>query len=429
MIGFHHFTNVIILAILGLAMHILLRLWRMGSRDDASLFQVVLRLVAWCCILVGSLAWLIGVSVVLSFILVPGAIVLFMVTYARHRQGENRLMLSVLSSAMEHDIPLSTISYAYASECSGESGDRARKFSRLLASGVDLIAAAREAAIRLPEETRMAYVLGQEYGGLGVLMREVNHFSARWKQHMQPLWDRLLAVGFVGLPTLAFFVGIQTFVMLKIVPTFKQIFDDFELELPAMTQLGMLSADAFATYFPFFILVLFPINCLLFFALVLFMLNYLGWIDYYPFGLRWLKGPVDSSKVLTLLACGIEKDIPLTDLLLSMGQYWPKHRVAQMLKNAYHQISTGGDWLEALRKDRLITKNEAAVLRSAQEVGNLPWAMREVADSKLRRHAVRILPWTHVFVAGFVIVIGLQVGFFVIAMFLPLVDLIQNMTG
>ena len=55
--------------------------------------------------------------------------------------------------------------------------------------------------------------------------------------------------------------------------------------------------------------------------------------------------------------------------------------------------------------------------------------MREVANSKLRRHAVRILPWTHVFVAGFVTVIGLQVGFFVIALFLPLVDLIQNLTG
>ena len=429
MIGFHHLTNVIILAILGLAMHILLRLWRMGSREDASLFQVVLRLVSWCCILVGSLSWLIGVSGVLSFILVPGAIVLIMVTYDRHRQGENRLMLSVLSSAMEHEIPLSTISYAYASECSGESGDRARKFSRLLASGVDMLAAAKQSAIRLPEETRMAYVLGQEYGGLGVLMREVNHFSARWKQHMQPFWDRLLTVGFVGLPMIVFLVCVQSFFMLRIIPTLEQIFIDFELELPAMTQLVILSADAFSTYWLLFFFGLFPLNCYLFFTLVLFMLNYLGWIDYYPFGLCWLKGPVDNSKVLTLLACGVEKKIPLPVLLLSMGQYWPKYRMARKLKNAYQQTSTGGDWLEAFRKDRLITKNETAVLRAAQEVGNLPWAMREVANSKLRRHAVRILPWTHVFVAGFVTVIGLQVGFFVIALFLPLVDLIQNLTG
>ena len=89
----------------------------------------------------------------------------------------------------------------------------------------------------------------------------------------------------------------------------------------------------------------------------------------------------------------------------------------------------GGDWCESLRRHGLIRQPELAILQAAQRVGNLPWALTEMADSVRRRLAYRVQAVAQLLFPPIVILMGLVVMFIVVALFLPLISLISKLAG
>ena len=67
------------------------------------------------------------------------------------------------------------------------------------------------------------------------------------------------------------------------------------------------------------------------------------------------------------------------------------------------------------------------MLQAAQRVGNLPWALTEMADSVRRRLAYRVQAAVQLLFPPIVILMGLAVTFIVVALFLPLIALIQRL--
>ncbi len=90
-------------------------------------------------------------------------------------------------------------------------------------------------------------------------------------------------------------------------------------------------------------------------------------------------------------------------------------------------MQAGGDWCESLRRRDLIRQPELAILQAAQRVGNLPWALHEMADSVRRRLAYRVQAIAQFLFPPIVICMGMIVMFIVVALFLPLIALIQRM--
>jgi type II secretory pathway component PulF len=88
----------------------------------------------------------------------------------------------------------------------------------------------------------------------------------------------------------------------------------------------------------------------------------------------------------------------------------------------------GEDWCESLRRVRLIANADAAVLKAAQRVGNLAWALDEMADSSLRRWAYRLRAVLNVVFPLLLLAIGIFVMLIVIGLFLPLIKLIEGLT-
>ena len=76
----------------------------------------------------------------------------------------------------------------------------------------------------------------------------------------------------------------------------------------------------------------------------------------------------------------------------------------------------------------MIRAADAAVLTSAESVGNLAWALEELAETAERRLATRIQLVIQTFFPLVVIILGMLVFILATAYFLPLVTLIQNLT-
>ncbi len=97
------------------------------------------------------------------------------------------------------------------------------------------------------------------------------------------------------------------------------------------------------------------------------------------------------------------------------------------LKTAHKKCQSGDDCWYALHDAGLLTGNETAVLRSAQRVGNIPWALDQLAESIERRFSYRSQFVVELVHPAVVIVLGVGVGMIFLAFFSPLTSLIQHL--
>ena len=90
-------------------------------------------------------------------------------------------------------------------------------------------------------------------------------------------------------------------------------------------------------------------------------------------------------------------------------------------------MNEGREWWRCLRWQGLIRTSEAAVLESAQRAGNLPWALRELAESGERQTIYRLQAWSQALFPLIVISLGGLVFLLAVAYFSPLIALIQEL--
>jgi protein transport protein HofC len=93
------------------------------------------------------------------------------------------------------------------------------------------------------------------------------------------------------------------------------------------------------------------------------------------------------------------------------------------------EVRHGADWGESLQRHGLIRAADAGVLASAKAVGNLGWALRELAETGERRLALRLQAWVQTLFPLVVILLGLVVLVLAAAFFSPLVILVGRLAG
>jgi type II secretory pathway component PulF len=147
--------------------------------------------------------------------------------------------------------------------------------------------------------------------------------------------------------------------------------------------------------------------------------------------LGWLSDRVFRGKrtadVLRILALATEHRQPLTDALYRISRVYPSPRIRRQLHSVTEAVNDGADWRDALLEPGIINKSEHSLLRSAEQVGNLPWALRAVAKRREKRIVYRLAIGLQVVYPMIILLLGAFVGFFCVALFFPLVKLIHSM--
>jgi type II secretory pathway component PulF len=166
------------------------------------------------------------------------------------------------------------------------------------------------------------------------------------------------------------------------------------------------------------------INVLLWYTL----LRYMGWIQFGLPGLNWLTRRLETARILDALSLVAQQQRPLVEGIATLAQSYPKYSIRRRLRRVAKDVSAGIDWGDSLVDRGLIQRADWAVLQSAQRVGNLAWAMREMADSHRRRLAYRMNALLQMAFPLVLLIYGGIVGVFVVAYFLPLIALIQRLT-
>ena len=133
-----------------------------------------------------------------------------------------------------------------------------------------------EALAKSPKVFDRLYVnmikAGEAGGSLEVILRRL----AEFKERTQSLKNMVIGAMIYPIMVVLFTIGILTFIMIRIIPEFKEMFEEFGIELPAMTQLLISISDRVVRLW--FLFPLIPIALILFVTLACkFRAGRMGW--------------------------------------------------------------------------------------------------------------------------------------------------------
>ncbi|MHB1036498.1 MAG: type II secretion system F family protein [Pirellulales bacterium] len=406
------------LVLCGLAVLVALRLAYAEARSFSDPAHTLFMIIGWGLIVVGVIVA--NVILLAGFSLLP--LIVFLVVLGIminwHWAAQQNALLWVLIVTTERLIPLASAVEAFAYERGGRFGRRAAALAYLLQDGVPLPEALERLPGLLPPSAVLAVRLGYETGALAPALRE----AAAGGAFRQPLWAAMADKVFYVVGLVVFAAGVITFMMLKITPAFEKIFQDFGVDLPLLTRYVIAVAGSEITQLSLSLFVFVG-----FWFLVYLALRRAGVVRWSLPLLDRLMIRVDGAVVLRTLAVVAEKGRPLYPAFQSLAATYPKRLVRRKLWSVVRQLETGADWCESLRGQGLIGRAESSVLQSAERVGNLPWAMREMAESSQRRLAYRLNALGQLMFPLALLAFGGLVFVIVVGYFLPLVTVIQSL--
>jgi type IV pilus assembly protein PilC len=386
-------------------------------RDD--LVHMIISICGWSCIVGGSMAVIFALTGPLIVPLWLLAIPVAFFAAAQRRANRRRAFLSLLATATERRMPLGPTISAFARETPGNFGRSAMRLAELTAQGLPLSEALRRCRQVVPAQAIPMIETGQRAGSLDKSLRQ----AAAQRLGAASLALRLQGrAGFV-LTMLVAISLVTVFIAAKIIPQYHKIFADFGTRLPPVTQF-LIGAINLCSDFGF---VLFLFVFALIGLLCYFIARNVGIVSWDLPGTGWITRRFDTAAILESLALAIESDLPIPEALDCLSEHYPKWVIRRRLRSTRQDVAAGRDWIDSIRRRGLIREADRAILLAAQRSGNLAWAAREMADSNRRQTVYRYEMLVDSLFLPVLLAFTAIVALIAVAMFYPLVQLIQRL--
>jgi len=392
--------------------------WWESSFDSDTLFRAliiaVLAFAGLCALLLSIVVPLIGAVFAVGIAMAVAVIY----SLARWRESRREATLWALALASEQEMSLSQVLEGLAGDDAGAYASRLRRLAHLLETGAPLPEALKLVPGTIPREAEPLVRAGWDSSQLAPALQEAAASIASRRPQRGFIGSRLTYFGFV-------FVLMQVivwFLTYFIQPKFLAIFHDFDTPLPRITQLAVEGSQlASANQVGPFLMLAILVEALFLLALPILLAQ--GWHEGIPLVDRLLTGK-HSSTILRALAWEINAGRPLFLGIASLARHYPSRWVRGQLELVLQDLEQGTLCWDALQDRRLLRAVDHALLNAADRVGNLPWAMRQLAEASERRFDHRLRISLQTISTLLVIVLGVFTLFVALAYFSPVITLI-----
>ncbi len=407
-------------AVAWIALGVISRLVRPKHREFIGWARLVLGIAIMISV-AAPLLFLVVLSIPLLFVVTVIIVPMVLLQCARSRRED---VLDLIVTSFRRGIPLEATFSAFAGQLGGGFQDRARRFARRIRQGEPMADALYATPGLVPSEAVPLLVMSLESGAVAgsrpaALATAQSMVTSR--RDLDAVRQTIAGKVFYLLGLMAFMLLITVFLSWRIIPSFENIYDDFDANLPRMSQLVVHLVHQARWFTPLAFLGLFGV-----FAYAIVRLGYGIPIDLPGVG-RMLR-PLDRAALLEAMSIGVECGRPLPDTLAVVAKTYPKESLRQPLWQAYDSVARGADWIDSLLEARILRPADAALLRSAAAAGNLPWAMRALADSTRRLFVYRTNVLLQILFPIAIFAIACVIGFVVIGLFMPLIRLVVALT-
>jgi type II secretory pathway component PulF len=422
------------LILLGLALRMALRL-TYGARgpEPGDPVYVLLMITSWVLLILGVMPAIFGgvlamfggivalLGVIISFIVALLAAATLVQAVIQRRMAQRRSVCRMVALLVEHGGRLESSVLMTGRSMRGIVGRAANRLFKSLEGGAPLGVALTHNSSALPSQAAAYLAAGSSRPARLDALRELSHND---QSELATIWrecvDRVLYLSFV----LVIMSVLFWFLMVR-ASVFQSVFREFDLELPRMTQLAFALSEFVGRYLAAPIFLAFVLMTLAAMVISIFSLcdvPVMGWLSD-----RLFRGQ-RKADVLRILALATAHRQPLSDALYRMSRVYPSTGIREQLRSVVDAVADGADWRDALLRFKLVTQGEHGLLRTAEQVGNLPWAMRTIAKRNEKRAVYRLATALQIVYPMAILLLGAFVGFFVISNFVPLVQLINGLT-
>lgn len=266
---------------------------------------------------------------------------------------------------------------------------------------------------------------GEAGGALEIILQRL----AEFKERAQSLKKKVQGAMIYPVAVITVASLIVGFIMYWIIPKFKKIFLDFGTELPGITIMLMTMSDFVVSYFYLFPAV--PIALWIFIKIVRKNKKGAFIVDWIALRIP-LLGKIISKSVTartcrtlgTLIASGV----PILEAIIIARDTAGNMVFQKAFDTIYAAIREGETMAVPLKEARIVDDIVVNMVDVGEETGALDDMLYKVADVYDEEVAVLVDALVSLLEPLMVIVLGLIVGFIVIALFMPLIKLLNDLS-
>lgn len=218
--------------------------------------------------------------------------------------------------------------------------------------------------------------------------------------------------------------SVTLFLIIGVIPTFKTIFEGFGAELPFVTQFMIDLSDFLRNYF----YVVIAIPFVLFFSIKQYGKTEGGQRNIDAFLLKlpvfgMLLRKVAVAKFTRTLSTLIKSGVPILQALETVAKTAGNKVIEIAVMTARESVKEGERIATPLRKSGVFPPMVIQMIAIGEETGNLDAMLAKIADFYDQEVDTAVKGLTSMIEPIIIVLMGLVIGFIVIAMFLPMFEL------
>ncbi|MCA9040434.1 MAG: type II secretion system F family protein [Planctomycetaceae bacterium] len=286
-----------------------------------------------------------------------------------------------------------------------------------------------EAMAKQPKAFDNLYVNMVKAGEAGGALEIILQRLADFKEKAQSLKRKVIGAMIYPAVVITVAVVIVTGIMYFIIPEFKSLFEEFELKLPWLTLFLISCSDWVVNNW--FLIPMIPIGFWLFVKIVkknktgAYISDFLS-LKFPLLGMILRKATI--ARVMRTLGTLIASGVPILEALIIARDTSGNAVFRRAFDNIYAAIREGESMAVPLREARITDDMVVNMVDVGEETGALDTMLYKVADVYEEEVEVAVESLISVLEPIMVVVLGVIVGTIVIALFLPMIELINSLS-
>src|SRR5687767_8655869 len=227
-------------------------------------------------------------------------------------------------------------------------------------------------------------------------------------------------------------VGIVSMIMIFVIPKFEQIFVDFGTKLPGITMALLAISRWFANDYGWAYLLCAPILFILLVRLIKLSEGGKYAIDAIKLKIPILGnilGKTAIARFTRTLGTLISAGVPILDAINITKETCGNEVYSRALAKVHDAIREGESMADPLRSTKVCDAIVVNMVDVGEETGDLDKMLMKVADNYDSDIDVLVSSLISILEPVMVVILGVIVGFIVIALFAPMISLIQAVSG
>ena len=267
---------------------------------------------------------------------------------------------------------------------------------------------------------------GEISGALDIILQRLADFREKTERLIRKIISAMIYPTVVMVVAISILIGLMIF----IIPNFAKIFEELNLELPTPTRMLITFSTILKTHWMFIPAV--PFGAFVLYKILGKIKKTRLIIDKTKFKLPIFGAIINKSTVSRFsrtLATLTSSGVPILDALANVKDATGNAAMAQAIQNIHDSIRGGETITKPLRASKICDEMVVNMVEVGEETGELDKMLTKVADNYDDEVDRAVEAMVSLIEPMMIVFLGGAVGFIVIAMFVPLIKLMQGIGG